>query len=232
MTDDSRPPVEDAWYESPHGSATQPATDMPLGRTRTAAPAPIGPSRPGPTAEAVSQHYSSHLSDTSASAFMYFSMAGVFRQADAPAYKLFRDRLLAECGGPTDPIEVILIEQLALAHLNSGRLHFRAATSDSLEAARVYGSMAIMLMGEFRRGALALKSYRDKPQSAERSPAAGGDVARAGSPDREGVDGEQGSNPRGDEHDGGTILLAAESPTGRGGPAKSGAAARAHRRRA
>src|SRR3954453_15879035 len=95
---------------------------------RQGAPAPAGAEVSRYTADQLAEHFAGHLAETSASAFMYFTMAGVFRQADAPAYKKFRDRLLADCGGPTDPIEIMLIEQLAIAHLNTGRLQFRSAT--------------------------------------------------------------------------------------------------------
>ena len=84
------------------------------------------------------------------------------------AYKKYRDQLVADCGGPSDPVEVMLIEQLALAHLNAGRLHFRAANAESLEGARVYGGLAVLLQGELRRTALALKAYRSQRQAAGR----------------------------------------------------------------
>ncbi len=187
---------------------------------------------PSITADEVADHFAGHLAETSASAFMYFTMAGVFRQADALAFKKFRDRLLADCGSPTDPIEVMMIEQLALAHLNTGRLHHRAATADSLEAARVYGTTAILLMGEFRRGALALKSYRDRPQSVETKAATAVEAIPAMPDAREGADTEQGSKPEGDEHDGATIPLAQEPQAGRGRPVEPGETARPKRRRA
>ncbi len=80
------------------------------------------------TAIEPSDIYARHLAETSGAIFMYTSMGGIFREADALAFKKYRDRLLIDCGSPHDPIEVMLIEQLALAHLNAGRLHFRAAT--------------------------------------------------------------------------------------------------------
>ncbi len=209
-----------------------PGTDAPTAWRRPAAPArdAIG-SRP-PTADEAADHFAGQLAETSASAFMYFTMAGVFRQADALAFKKFRDRLLADCGSPTDPIEVMMIEQLALAHLNTGRLHHRAATADSLEAARVYGTTAILLMGEFRRGALALKSYRDKPRAISTQGAAAVEAIPAMTDDREGADSEQGSEPGDDEHDGATIPLAQEPQEGRGRPIEQGEKARPKRRRA
>jgi hypothetical protein len=123
-----------------------------------------------------------------------------------------------------------VIESAILSHLNTGRLHFKSATADGLEAARTYGALAIALAGEFRRGALALKAYRAKPQAGEsRSPMA--DVSgRDPIVEKEAVDGELGSNT-GDEVDGGTIPLP-ESQAGRGRPIEPGETARPKRRRA
>ncbi len=211
-----------------------PGSDPPPAWRRPAAPARDATGSRPPTADEAADHYAGHLAETSASAFMYFSMAGagLFRQTDALAYKRYRDRLLADCGSPTDPIEVMLVEQLALAHLNTGRLHHRAATADSLEAARVYGTTAILLMGEFRRGALALKSYRDGPRANELKGTTAVE-AYPPSPDaREGADGEQGSKPGDDDHDGATIPLAQEPQAGRGRPIEPGEKARPERRRA
>ena len=54
----------------------------------------------------------------------------------------------------------MLIEQLAMAHHAVGRLHWKAATAGTLEAAAVYLGAACRLTGEFRKSALALKGYR------------------------------------------------------------------------
>ncbi|MDG3005905.1 hypothetical protein [Paludisphaera mucosa] len=208
------------------------------------APAPIGArsaeaSRDdaratAPSAGQVSDHFAAHLADTSGAVFMYASMASVLRQADLTAFKKFRDKLLADCGGPTDPVEVMLVEQLALAHLNVGRLHFKSATVEGLEAAKVYGGLAVLLMGEFRRTALALQAYRaparGRAASAGEAAMSPGAVAPDGS-NVEGADIEQGNNPGGDEHGDGTIPLP-EPEAGGGGPQESREAARARRRRA
>ena len=161
-------------------------------------------------------------------------MGGTFPQIDAYAFKKYRDRLLADCGNPTDPIEVMMIEQIALAHMNIGRLQFNSATAKSIEAARAYGSMATQLLGEFRRTALAVKSYRSGPHAgavdgAMAAPAAGDDPHHEVI--KKGVDGELGSNPGGQAHDEGTIPLPEPAP-GRGGEEEPGEVARVHSRRA
>ena len=218
------------WGDDPEEVRPPPAADPPPAWRRRGTPAPRGSGPPQSANEQAAEHFASHLAGTSSSAFMYFCMAGVFRQADSLAYKLFRDRLLVECGSPTDPIEIMLIEQLALAHLNTGRLHFKSATADGLEAARTYGALAIALAGEFRRGALALKAYRAKPQAGEGRSTKADDSGRDPIAGQEAVDGELGSNT-GDEVDGGTIPLP-ESQAGRGREAEQGEKARPKRRRA
>ena len=51
---------------------------------------------------------------------MYMTTSGVFREVDCRAFKRYRDDLIAACGGPSDAIEVMLIEQLALVELVAG----------------------------------------------------------------------------------------------------------------
>jgi hypothetical protein len=107
------------------------------------------------------------LGTVAASAFLYSTMTGFFLDVEAPRYKTLRDRLIADCGSPDDPIEVMLIEQLMLAHFNTGRLHYRAANATQLDEARAYAGAAVSLASEFRRGALALKAYREPSRSSE-----------------------------------------------------------------
>src|SRR5689334_3665828 len=68
-------------------------------------PAPV-PSRPPRLA---AEDVAAQLAESGASAFLALSMHGVFAQADAQAYKAYRDRLVAGCGTPSDPVEVMLI---------------------------------------------------------------------------------------------------------------------------
>ena len=63
--------------------------------------------------------------------------------------------------GPADPIERMMIEQIALAHHKIGELYFRARRANSPEKVKVYHAAITALLGEFRRMALALKSYRE-----------------------------------------------------------------------
>ena len=68
------------------------------------------PPQPAPTA----QHYAVQLREQAGAVFLYASMAGLFQQMDGDAFKLYRDQLLADSGNPSDPIEIMMIEQIAL----------------------------------------------------------------------------------------------------------------------
>jgi hypothetical protein len=115
-----------------------------------------------PPAEVVdrSEYFAVRLRETVVPLFLSANCCRALPQIDIAAYQRYRDRLLADCGNPKDPIEVMLIEQLVLAHLNTGLLHCRSSHSNSIETAAVYLSAAARLTGEFRRTALALQAYR------------------------------------------------------------------------
>jgi hypothetical protein len=102
------------------------------------------------------------LRETTGALFLWGSMLGTMRQADAQAFKILRDDLLAAAGRPNDPLEVMMIEQVALAHFNIGRLQLASATARSLEAVKTFGYLAIGLSGEFRKSVLTLADYRLK----------------------------------------------------------------------
>ena len=114
------------------------------------------------TTEAIgaAEHYAGHLRESASSMFHFAAMAPALKGVDMRAYQIYRDRLLADCGGPTDPIEVMIIEQLSMAHLSLGLLSCKTTNAGSPEAVKVYSGAAARLMGEFRRSALALQAYR------------------------------------------------------------------------
>jgi len=80
-------------------------------------------------------------------------------------WKMYRDWLVKASGDPSDPIEVLMIEQIALAHFRVGQLHAKAESAESTEAVKAYSSAAIRLTGEFRRLSLALRQYRQPTQT-------------------------------------------------------------------
>lgn len=76
-------------------------------------------------------------------------------------FKLYLDRLLKDAGDPVDPVERMMIEQLAMAHHRIAQLHVQVEQARSIEEAKVYSGAAARLTGELRRLALALKAYRE-----------------------------------------------------------------------
>lgn len=79
---------------------------------------------------------------------------------DSRAYKVYLQRLLDDAGNPADPVERMMLEQLALAHYRIGQLQVNAGQSKGTEATKIYNAAASRLLGEFRRTALALRAYR------------------------------------------------------------------------
>jgi hypothetical protein len=143
-----------------HGPEDQPAAPSPSSIDVGSEP---GAGQPPPVQTEViadDEHHAGHLRETVPSIFMFASLSQAFKVIDQHAYKLYRDHLLADCGSPTDPIEIMIIEQLALAHFGVGLLSCKAANAGKVEAVGVYAGAAARLMGEFRRSALALQAYR------------------------------------------------------------------------
>jgi len=101
------------------------------------------------------------LKHSTAGMYFYGSLTACHGEKIGPeAYKTYVVQLLKEAGDPSDPVERMLVEQLALAHHNVGRLHIEAARAEGLEQAKAFNAAAARLMNEFRHSALALKSYR------------------------------------------------------------------------
>jgi hypothetical protein len=80
----------------------------------------------------------------------------------SPAYKIYLERLQEDAGNSPDPIERMLLEQLALAHFRIGQLHVSAGRAQAPETAKMYNSVAARMLGEFRRTALALRVYQSR----------------------------------------------------------------------
>jgi hypothetical protein len=123
---------------------------------------------------------------------MGVTMVDFLQGVEVTAFKRFRDNLVRTAGNPADPVAVMLLEQIALAHLNVGRLHYKSTTAPSLEAARAFGSLAIALTGELRRCALAFQAYQIAGRGVSGTAAA---RATTPNPEQEAGDGELVSNP-------------------------------------
>jgi hypothetical protein len=84
----------------------------------------------------------------------------VAKDIGTAAFKLYRDELIEQAGSPSDPIEIMLIEQLTLAHHRVAQLHVQAEQAKMVEESKIFTMAAVRLTGELRRLALALSQYR------------------------------------------------------------------------
>lgn len=79
---------------------------------------------------------------------------------DASGYRAFLDQLVRDAGNPSDPLQVMLLQQMAMAHFRIGDLHGLAAKADDPKAVEAFNNAAGRLMAEFRRSMIALAGYR------------------------------------------------------------------------
>ena len=99
---------------------------------------------------------------------MLASALDMDRYFDAAGYRAYLDRIHQNAGSPVDPVEVMLLEQLVLAHFRAAQLQANAGQAEGLEAIRLYNGAAARLLAEFRLTALALKAYREPGPARER----------------------------------------------------------------
>jgi hypothetical protein len=88
---------------------------------------------------------------------------------DPEAYRLYLQQLIKDAGSPSDPIEKMLLEQLALAHFRIADLQAHGGVAKGLEAIKLLNTMAARMLGEFRRTALALQAYRSRLPASEQA---------------------------------------------------------------
>ena len=120
--------------------------------------------QPQPSAEALlNTSVALNLHDVAAAGWLYWIVSSTVPDRINPeAFKQYRDILIETAGNPSDPIEIMLIEQLALAHFSIGRLQIKACSIDNAKLSVAYSDAATRLLGEFRRCSLALEDYRAK----------------------------------------------------------------------
>ena len=80
----------------------------------------------------------------------------------AAGCRVYLDDLVRESGNPSDPVEIMLLEQLAMCHQYSIQMQALSKKAEGIEAIELYLSGAARLSSEFRKTALALKEYRKK----------------------------------------------------------------------
>ena len=87
---------------------------------------------------------------------------GIEKYVQAPGCRVLLDRLVENAGNPGDAIEVMLIEQLTMAHYRAAELQAKAGEATSFEAIKIYNTAAARMSAEVRKTALALQTYREK----------------------------------------------------------------------
>jgi hypothetical protein len=141
----------------PCGPPAQPAGPAPV-RAEADPQAQPGPARaasPGPPERQAFLVGKALVPSCMAAAF------GLDTQVGAAGYRGYLDGVLKDAGEPTDPIEVMMLEQLAFAHLGAAYLLGQAGRAEGLEAVALYNAAAARLLSEFRKSALVLRASRD-----------------------------------------------------------------------
>ena len=90
------------------------------------------------------------------------TVMGVENKIETSGCRVYLDDLVRESGNPSDPVEIMLLEQTAMCHLLSMKLQSKASGAEGTEAIELYLSGTARLSSEFRKTALALKEYRKK----------------------------------------------------------------------
>ena len=107
-----------------------------------------------------------NLKNAAAASYLTGSLQPLFGLGILPgAFLRYRNQLIEDCGSPTDPITIMMIEQVALAHHNIGKMHVRSALAKTVLEASVYSAAAAKLLTEFRRWPLALAELRSGHQA-------------------------------------------------------------------
>lgn len=79
------------------------------------------PQPPQPTIEEIIAQQAANLKDVTGAAQLYIAVtASIAPHITTEAFKLYRQKLMEQAGSPTDPIEIMLIEQIALCIFISG----------------------------------------------------------------------------------------------------------------
>jgi hypothetical protein len=151
----------------PFVAPAQPAVPAPVRAAANpqAQPGPARAAAPGPPERQAFVVAKALVPSCMAAAF------GLDTQVGAAGYREYLDRVRKDAGEPTDPIEVMMLEQLAFAHLGAACLHGRAGMAEGLDAVALYNAAAARLLSEFRKTAVALQAYRDAGPRRRRPPA-------------------------------------------------------------
>lgn len=79
---------------------------------------------------------------------------------DGNACRIYLDRFLEDAGDPSDPVQRVLLEQVAVLRLRLADLHTQAARAKSVEATKILTGATARLLGEVRRLAVTLRELK------------------------------------------------------------------------
>ena len=163
--------IDDPFLHFAPANLETPAADVPVEQTETAATEP-------PDQAVQNACTAMNLRDASAAGWLYWAVNSLYPElVSIDAFQLFRQALLRDAGNPSDPIEVMMIEQLALAHFGIGRLQVRSCSADNAKWTIAYADSTTRLLGEFRRCTLALEQYRTSQENRNKEKAAKNAIA-------------------------------------------------------
>jgi len=103
------------------------------------------------------------------------------------AARLFLEQFRHDAGASEDPVERLLLDQLALAHLRLGRLQAQAEQAQQLEFKKLYLDAVARLLGEVSKMALVLPEYRRRSRSRQRRKATAPSTGHCGQESKGGV---------------------------------------------
>lgn len=127
------------------------------------------------------------VQELSCAGFLFGVTGKLYPGADILPFKIYLDNFLESAGIPSDPIERMLLEQLALAHHAMGRLHVRAGMRENMDEVSACHAAVARLMGEFRRHALGLQEYREASAKRTKSKPERQPVATKSTPEKNGT---------------------------------------------
>jgi hypothetical protein len=112
------------------------------------------------------------LRDGLCSVHLYTAVASSIAPNISPElFQPYRDKFLEDAGNPTDPLEITLLENIALANLHVGRMYLKSCVATDAQAIVAFSDAAIRLASELRRTCIAVEDYRAKQLARKAQPA-------------------------------------------------------------
>jgi hypothetical protein len=105
------------------------------------------------------------LQELSGAAFLLGAAGKLFGpDFDLFTFKEYLATFLKDAEATADPVERMMLEQMALSHYAIGGLHVRGSACERPDEVIAFLTAAARLQAEFRRSALALQAYREAAQ--------------------------------------------------------------------